>query len=78
MSQPESEPIFCPQEEGLTSWEYVRVEALAVLPGLLCPHFDKTQSNGVLRATDFDAMLKRCVFVLLESSDASALNMPSR
>jgi dipeptidase E len=45
----------------LTSWEYVRVEALGILPGLVCPHFDKTQSNGVLRAADFDAMLKRYV-----------------
>jgi dipeptidase E len=25
----------------------------------VCPHFDKTQSNGVLRANDFELMLKR-------------------
>jgi dipeptidase E len=40
-------------------WEYIRVPGLGFLPGLVCPHHDKTQSNGVLRATDFDAMLKR-------------------
>lgn len=39
------------------SWEYVRVDALAFLPGLVCPHHDKKQSNGVLRANSFDAML---------------------
>ena len=29
----------------------------ASLPGLMCPHYDKVQSNGVLRASDFDKML---------------------
>lgn len=41
------------------SWEYIRIGALGFLPGLLCPHHDRVQSNGVLRADDFDAMLKR-------------------
>eukprot|EP00294_Goniomonas_avonlea_P001383 CAMPEP_0114542180 /NCGR_PEP_ID=MMETSP0114-20121206/1703_1 /TAXON_ID=31324 /ORGANISM="Goniomonas sp, Strain m" /LENGTH=308 /DNA_ID=CAMNT_0001726471 /DNA_START=64 /DNA_END=990 /DNA_ORIENTATION=+ len=41
------------------SWEYIRVPCLGFLPGLVCPHHDKTQSNGVLRASDFDAMLLR-------------------
>ena len=41
------------------SWEYVRVQGLGFLPGLVCPHHDKIQSNGVLRATDFDQMLLR-------------------
>ena len=40
-------------------WQYIRVPGLGFLPGLVCPHHDKIQSNGVLRATDFDAMLQR-------------------
>ena len=40
-------------------WEYIRVSALGFLPGLLCPHHDRVQSNGVLRETDFDGMMKR-------------------
>lgn len=40
-------------------WEYIRVDGLGFLPGLVCPHHDKTQSNGVLRASDFDQMLLR-------------------
>jgi len=35
------------------------VPGLGFLPGLVCPHHDKVQSNGVLRATDFDVMLLR-------------------
>jgi hypothetical protein len=27
--------------------------------GLVCPHFDQIQSNGILRATDFDEMVLR-------------------
>ena len=46
-------------EEASRAWEYIRVPALGFLPGLLCPHHDRTQSNGVLRATDFAAMLGR-------------------
>jgi dipeptidase E len=38
-------------------WEYVRVPALGFLPGLLCPHYDKTQSNGIPRADDFLRLL---------------------
>mmetsp|Transcript_24896 Transcript_24896/g.41492 ORF Transcript_24896/g.41492 Transcript_24896/m.41492 type:complete len:381 (+) Transcript_24896:173-1315(+) len=45
--------------EVAKSWDYVRVPCLGFLPGLVCPHADKIQSNGVLRATDFDAMLLR-------------------
>jgi dipeptidase E len=40
-------------------WRYARVAGLGFLPGLVCPHFDKTQSNGVPRAEDFDGMLLR-------------------
>ncbi len=41
------------------SWAYIRVPGLGLLPGLCCPHHDRTQSNGLLRATDFDQMLLR-------------------
>jgi len=37
-------------------WSYIRVPALGFLPGLLCPHHDRTQSNGVLRSDDFAEM----------------------
>lgn len=40
-------------------WDYIRVPALGLLPGLICPHHDRVQSNGVLRATDFDRILLR-------------------
>lgn len=40
-------------------WKYLRVPCLGFLPGLAGPHFDKVQSNGVLRATDFAEMMKR-------------------
>lgn len=42
-----------------TDWEYIRAPGLGFLPGLLCPHNDRTQSNGVPRSRDFDAMLLR-------------------
>ena len=42
-----------------TDWRYLRVDGLGVLPGLLCPHYDVTQRNGVLRAADFEQMLQR-------------------
>ncbi|KAL7524143.1 hypothetical protein ACHAXR_001016, partial [Thalassiosira sp. AJA248-18] len=40
-------------------WEYIRVEGLGIWPGLVCPHYDRIQSNGVPRMTDFDSMMKR-------------------
>jgi dipeptidase E len=40
-----------------SSWEYFRVSGLGILPGLVSPHLDRTQSNGVLRAHDFDKCL---------------------
>jgi dipeptidase E len=46
-------------ENAIKSWKYIRVAGLGFLPGLLCPHHDRTQSNGVLRAHDFDEMLLR-------------------
>ena len=39
------------------AWEYCRVPGLGLLPGLLCPHHDRTQSNGLLRAEDFASMV---------------------
>ena len=46
-------------EEASAGWDYIRVPGLGLLPGLCCPHHDRTQSNGLLRAADFDAMLLR-------------------
>jgi dipeptidase E len=40
-------------------WRYIRVAGLGIVPGLLCPHYEATQSNGVLRASDFEAMMLR-------------------
>jgi dipeptidase E len=40
-----------------SAWEYMRVEGLGFLPGLLCPHHDKIQSNGIPRSTDLDNMM---------------------
>ena len=40
-------------------WSYIRVPGLNFLPALCCPHYDMVQSNGVLRADDFDSMLLR-------------------
>ena len=44
---------------GEKPWPYVRCPCLGFLPGLACPHHDRTQSNGVLRAEDFAGMLLR-------------------
>ena len=40
-------------------WRYVRSPGLGLLPGIVCPHHDRVQSNGILRAADFDEMLLR-------------------
>ena len=37
----------------------MRVSGLGFLPGIICPHADKVQSNGLLRILDFDDMLLR-------------------
>ena len=44
-------------EEEASTWSYVRVAGLGLVPALCCPHHDTTQSNGVPRAADFDRML---------------------
>ena len=46
-------------KEETKRWDYIRLSCLGFLPGLVCPHHDRTQSNGILRAVDFDKMLKR-------------------
>lgn len=38
-------------------WKYIRVPGLGFLPGMVSPHLDRIQSNGVLRAYDFDRVL---------------------
>ena len=45
--------------EDSKDWKYIRVPVLGFLPGLMCPHHDKVQSNGLLRANDFDQMLAK-------------------
>lgn len=47
------------EESTSTNWSYIRVHGMNLLPGMLCPHFDTTQSNNVPRETDFKKMLKR-------------------
>jgi len=47
------------QDANSEAWEYIRVEGLGIWPGLVCPHYDRIQSNGVPRMTDFDSMMKR-------------------
>jgi len=42
-----------------SAWEYIRVDGLGLLPGLVCPHHDRIQSNGIKRSVDFDGMLLR-------------------
>jgi len=36
--------------ESEEPWEYIALECMGILPGFCVPHFDKIQSNGVLRA----------------------------
>jgi len=45
--------------ENKKEWKYLRCPGLGFVPGpmVCCPHHDKTQSNGLLRAHDFDKML---------------------
>ena len=47
------------EEDDAKEWDYIRVNGLGFVPGLCCPHHDRVQSNGVLRAADFDEMMLR-------------------
>lgn len=46
-------------QEAQKSWSYIRVSGLGIFPGLVCPHYDRIQSNGIPRMSDFDEMMKR-------------------
>lgn len=46
-------------ESEKQAWKYIRVSGFGFVRGLCCPHHDITQSNGVPRATEFDALLQR-------------------
>ena len=46
-------------ESGARPWKYLRVPCLSIFPGLVCPHADSVQSNGLLRMADFDEMMVR-------------------
>ena len=41
-----------------TSWAYIRVPGLSILPGLFCPHYDKVEGNGQLRASNFSDIMR--------------------
>jgi dipeptidase E len=47
------------KESEIKPYKYIRVDALGFLPGLCCPHYDRIQANGVLRADDLDEMMMR-------------------
>lgn len=50
------------QQQGAAegTWSYIRVHALGILPGLMCPHYDIAQGDrAVRREVDFSAMLQR-------------------
>ena len=47
---------FLPRNSPQEDWG---IDGLGFLPGLCCPHHDRVQSNGILRSTDFEELLKR-------------------
>lgn len=51
------ESHWSPEIDGIKEWKYIRIPALGFLPGLVSPHHDQVQSNGVLRGDDFDRVL---------------------
>lgn len=64
------------QQGPTKDWDYIRVEGLGIFPGLVCPHYDQIQSNGIPRMTDFDEMMTRHSFELgLGFDDFAALEM---
>jgi dipeptidase E len=48
-----------PQDPQSKDWSYIRVTGLGIFPGLMCPHYDRIQSNGIPRMMDFDSMMSR-------------------
>ena len=52
-----SDEIYATSSEEVKDWKYIRISALGFFPGLVSPHHDRVQSNGVLRADDFDQCL---------------------
>ena len=46
------------KKELSKSWAYIRVPGLGALHGLFCPHYDKVEGNGQLRAQSFESMMK--------------------
>jgi len=48
-----------PPEESSKDWNYLRTPGFGFFPGLLCPHHDQVQSNGIPRSKDFDQMMLR-------------------
>ena len=47
------------QEGDYKEWSYIKVEGLGIWPGMVCPHYDRIQSNGTPRMQDFDQMLEK-------------------
>ena len=75
--------------EQAKDWQYIRVPCLGFFPGLVCPHADKVQSNGILRVKDFDEMLLRhkgerglCIdhfaALVVDGDEYSVLSLPGR
>lgn len=46
-------------DAGWDAWAYIRVPGMSMIPGYFCPHYDVTEGNGALRATDFTAQLQQ-------------------
>lgn len=46
------------QEGDSKEWPYIKIQGLGIFPGLVCPHYDRIQSNGVARMHDFDNIIE--------------------
>ncbi len=49
---------FISKKQMDTSWAYIRSPGLGIIKMIACPHYDKIESNGALRATSFEKMMK--------------------
>ncbi len=49
---------FASKKQLDKSWAYIRAPGLGLLKMISCPHYDKIESNGALRATSFEKMMK--------------------